>query len=74
MPDGTPIVLISVDTLRSDRLPAYGYGGVKTPAIDRLRRDGILFERAYTHIPLTLPAHTSLLTGLLPPTPASKEQ
>jgi arylsulfatase A-like enzyme/tetratricopeptide (TPR) repeat protein len=67
VPDGTPIVLISVDTLRSDRLPAYGYGGVDTPAIDRLRHDGILFERAYTHIPLTLPAHTSLLTGLLPP-------
>jgi len=67
VPDGTPIVLISVDTLRSDRLPAYGYGGVETPAIDGLRREGILFERAYTHIPLTLPAHTSLLTGLLPP-------
>jgi len=67
VPDGTPIVLISVDTLRSDRLPAYGYGGVETPAIDGLRRDGILFERAYTHVPLTLPAHTSLLTGLLPP-------
>ena len=67
VPDGTPIVLISVDTLRSDRLPAYGYSGVKTPAIDALRRDGILFERAYTNIPLTLPAHTSLLTGLLPP-------
>jgi arylsulfatase A-like enzyme/predicted Zn-dependent protease len=68
VPDGTPIVLISVDTLRSDRLPAYGYGGVETPAIDRFRRDGVLFERAYTHVPLTLPAHTSLLTGLLPPT------
>jgi choline-sulfatase len=68
VPDGTPIILISVDTLRSDRLPAYGYGGVETPAIDRFRRDGILFERAYTHVPLTLPAHTSLLTGLLPPT------
>ncbi len=65
--DATPVVLVSVDTLRSDRLPAYGYGGVETPAIDRLRRDGILFERAYTHVPLTLPAHTSLLTGLLPP-------
>ncbi len=68
VPDGTPIILISVDTLRSDQLPAYGYDGVETPAIDRLRRDGILFERAYTHVPLTLPAHTSLLTGLLPPT------
>jgi arylsulfatase A-like enzyme/predicted Zn-dependent protease len=65
--DGTPIILISVDTLRPDRLPAYGYDGVQTPAIDRLRRDGILFERAYTHVPLTLPSHTSLLTGLLPP-------
>ena len=67
VPDGTPIVLISVDTLRSDRLPAYGYDGVDTPAIYRLRGDGILFERAYTHVPLTLPAHTSLLTGRLPP-------
>ncbi len=67
VPNGTPIILISVDTLRSDRLPAYGYEGVETPAIDTLRRDGILFERAYTHVPLTLPAHTSLLTGLLPP-------
>jgi tetratricopeptide (TPR) repeat protein len=67
VPEGTPIILISVDTLRSDRLPAYGYGDVETPAIDALRRDGILFERAYTHVPLTLPAHTSLLTGLLPP-------
>jgi len=66
-PEGTPIVLISVDTLRSDRLPAYGYDGVDTPAIDALRRDGVLFEHAYTHVPLTLPAHISLLTGLLPP-------
>lgn len=45
VPDGTPIVLISVDTLRSDRLPAYGYGGVETPAIDALRADSILFEQ-----------------------------
>ena len=68
VPDGTPIILISVDTLRSDRLPAYGYDDVETPSIDALRRDGILFGHAYTHVPLTLPAHTSLLTGLLPPT------
>jgi arylsulfatase A-like enzyme/predicted Zn-dependent protease len=65
--DGTPVVLISIDTLRSDRLPVYGYGAVETPAIDALRRDGILYERAYTPAPLTLPAHVSLLTGLLPP-------
>ncbi|MCP4661939.1 MAG: sulfatase-like hydrolase/transferase [bacterium] len=60
------IVLISIDTLRSDRLPAYGYRGVATPAIDALRRDAILFERVYSPAPLTMPAHASILTGLLP--------
>ena len=64
--ESPPIILISVDTLRSDRLPAYGYHGVATPAIDALRRDGVLFERAYSHYPITLPSHVSLLTGLLP--------
>lgn len=67
VPTGRPIVVVSVDTLRSDRLPAYGYQGVATPAIDGLREDSILFERAYSPAPLTLPAHASLLTGLLPP-------
>jgi arylsulfatase A-like enzyme/Flp pilus assembly protein TadD len=66
-PARRPIVLISIDTLRSDRLPAYGYDGVETPALDALREDSILFERAYAHVPLTLPSHASLLTGLLPP-------
>ena len=68
VPEGTPIILISVDTLRSDHLPAYGYDGVETPAIDQFRKDSVLFERAYTHVPVTLPAHTSLLNGLLPST------
>jgi Flp pilus assembly protein TadD len=63
---GAPVVLISIDTLRSDRLPAYGHASGDTPAIDRLRRDGILVTRAYTHSPLTLPAHVSILSGLLP--------
>ncbi|HJQ37667.1 MAG TPA: sulfatase-like hydrolase/transferase [Thermoanaerobaculia bacterium] len=62
----TPVFLISIDTLRSDHLPAYGYKGVETPHIDALRGDGILYERAYSHTPLTLPSHTSMLTGLLP--------
>ena len=55
--DPAPLVLISIDTLRSDRLPACGYAGVETPAIDGFRRDGVLFERAYSPMPLTLPAH-----------------
>ena len=62
-----PIILISIDTLRSDRLPAYGYGKVATPAIDAFAKDAILFERAYSHYPLTLPSHVSILTGELPP-------
>ena len=61
-----PIVLISIDTLRSDRLPAYGYPKIETPAIDALRADSILFERAYAPTPLTIPSHASIFTGLLP--------
>ena len=62
-----PVVLISVDTLRADRLALYGYDRGRTPHLDALGREGIVFENAYTHCPLTLPAHTSMLTGLLPP-------
>jgi len=61
-----PIILISIDTLRSDRLPAYGFDKIQTPAIDGLAKDAILFERAYSHYPLTLPSHVSILTGELP--------
>ena len=61
-----PVVLISVDTLRADHLPAYGYKGVETPAIDALARDSIVFENAISQVPLTLPSHASLFTGLLP--------
>ena len=66
VPRGTPVVLISIDTLRSDHLPAYGHTAVETPAIDALRRDGVLFEHAYAHVPLTLPSHASVFTGQLP--------
>ncbi|HEX7708290.1 MAG TPA: sulfatase-like hydrolase/transferase, partial [Thermoanaerobaculia bacterium] len=62
----TPIFIISIDTLRSDRLPMYGYSGVATPHLDSLRNDGILYEHAYAHTPLTLPSHASMFTGLLP--------
>ncbi|HEX6096391.1 MAG TPA: sulfatase-like hydrolase/transferase [Thermoanaerobaculia bacterium] len=64
---GAPIILISIDTLRSDRLPVYGYANGQTPAIAALAADGIVFERAYSNVPLTLPSHVSMLTGLLPP-------
>jgi hypothetical protein len=65
-PVSGPIVLLSVDALRADHLPVYGNPGTRTPAIDALARDGVVFERAYSHAPQTLPAHASLLTGRLP--------
>jgi arylsulfatase A-like enzyme/predicted Zn-dependent protease len=65
-PVSGPIIVISVDTLRADRLPAYGYKNVHTPAIDRLAADGVVFERALSHSPQTLPAHAALLSGRLP--------
>ena len=61
-----PIIIISIDTLRADHLPAYGYQKVKTPAIDLLAANGVVFERAYSHTPQTLPAHAALLSGRLP--------
>ena len=64
--DRPPVIIISVDTLRADHLPVYGYLGVKTPAVDALAKDGVVFENAYAHVPLTLPSHLSLLTGTHP--------
>jgi hypothetical protein len=61
-----PVVLISIDTLRADRLPAYGYRGVRTPNLDRFRRDAILYQNAYSPCPMTLPPQLTMLTGLLP--------
>jgi arylsulfatase A-like enzyme len=63
---GAPVILISIDTLRADHLPAYGYRQVETPNIDGLRRDSVLFERVYSHCPMTLPSHASMFTGSLP--------
>jgi len=65
-PHQGPIVLVSVDGVPAADLPAYGAQRSDTPAIDTLAADSVIFERAYTHSPQTLPAQTSLLTGQLP--------
>jgi len=63
----TPLVLISFDTLRADRLNCYGYARrTVSPNIDALARDGILFENHISAAPWTIPAHISLLTSLWP--------
>lgn len=61
-----PVVVISIESLRADRLDIYGYSQVRTPAIDALAADSVSFDRAYAHSSSTLPAHVSLLSGLLP--------
>ena len=61
-----PLILITVDTLRADRLECYGYTKIKTPHINRLAADGTLFSNAFAQVPLTLPSHWSILTGTYP--------
>ncbi len=66
--DGRPdILLITLDTLRADALGCYGHKSRATPTLDRLAAEGYRFSRAYTVAPLTIPAHSSLFTGLYPP-------
>ncbi|MFQ6104663.1 MAG: tetratricopeptide repeat protein [Candidatus Glassbacteria bacterium] len=62
------LVLITVDTIRADRLHCYGYDEISTPNMDFLAANGVLFENAISPAPLTLPSHTTLLTGLYPQT------
>jgi choline-sulfatase len=60
------LVVITIDTLRADRVGAIAPGSGVTPVIDAWARDAIVFEQAYTSVPLTLPAHVAMLSGLLP--------
>jgi len=60
------VFLITIDTLRADHVHCYGYGPIKTPALDKLAREGIRFAQAFTPSPITNASHTSILTGLLP--------
>jgi len=60
------ILLITLDTTRADHIGAYGDRGARTPRLDRLASEGVLFERAIAAAPITLPAHASLFTGRYP--------
>jgi arylsulfatase A-like enzyme len=60
------VILISIDTLRADRLGLYGASRDTSPVLDALARESLVFERAFTPAPWTLPAHASLFTGLEP--------
>lgn len=60
------VLFITVDTVRADHLPPYGYQRLTAPAITRLAREGVTFHSAFTPVPLTLPAHSSVFTGMQP--------
>lgn len=60
------VVLVSIDTLRADHLGCYGNPTVRTPSLDALARESVLFENTISAIPLTNPSHTTMLTGVYP--------
>ena len=65
-PKRTNVLMITLDTMRADRLGYAGYEKAKTPHLDALAAASANFTNARTHVPLTLPSHSSLMTGLLP--------
>ena len=60
------VVLITIDTLRADRVGCYGYAKAETPHLDRIAKHGVLFENAVAQAPLTAPSHASMMTGQYP--------
>ncbi len=65
--NGLNVLVITIDTMRADRLGCYGYAGAQTPTLDALAAQGVLFEQAFCQVPHTLPSHCTILTGLNPP-------
>jgi choline-sulfatase len=65
-PAARHLVIVTIDTLRADRLGAYGNTTIPTPHFDRLAREGVRALDASTHVPITRPSHTSLFTGRYP--------
>ncbi len=63
---GSNVLLITLDTTRSDRLHCYGNSSIETPNLDRLATEGVLFSKAISPASTTLPSHCSILTGLYP--------
>jgi arylsulfatase A-like enzyme/Tfp pilus assembly protein PilF len=65
-PEKPNVLLVTIDTLRADRLGCYGYAKASTPTLDGLAARGVRFATAVAHVPLTTPSHASILTGLTP--------
>ncbi len=65
--NNTPVFVIIIDTLRADHVSVFSKKAERTRTWEELAGDGIAFTHAYSHIPLTLPSHTTMFTGLIPP-------
>lgn len=68
------ILFVTIDTTRADRLGPYGYEAAQTPALDRLAATGTTWMRAYASVPMTIPSHATMLTGLYPPTHGVRDE
>jgi arylsulfatase A-like enzyme len=66
-PPATSLLLITLDTTRADHLGPWGYAPARTPTLEGVAAEGVVFERAYSAVPETLPSHSTMLTGLYPP-------
>jgi len=66
VPSRPNVILITIDTVRADHLGCYGAKNIDTPTLDSLARDGVVFERAVSQVPLTWPSHAVILTGMYP--------
>jgi len=64
---GPNLLIVTLDTLRADHVGAYGYADAETPVLDRLAAEGIRFDQVASTVPITLPAHGSIMTGQIPP-------
>jgi len=60
------VILVSIDTLRADHLGCYGYDDIRTPNIDRFAERSLRFDRCFSAVPITLPSHTTMMTGMYP--------
>src|SRR6185295_5942629 len=67
------VLIVTLDSVRSDRLGFSGYAAARTPRLDALDSEGVVFEAAYVQAPLCVPSHATILTGLTPPAHGIRE-
>ena len=60
------VVLVTFDTTRADHIECYGHKTAKTPTLNKLAQEGVLFEYTYAPVPITLPSHATMMTGKVP--------